>query len=304
MRIFVSGATGQVARSLAERASRLQGVTLIHGARPGFDLTEPEQAQACVRAAKPDLIVSAAAYTAVDKAEAEADLARAINHGGADMLARTAFTLSIPIIHLSTDYVYSGEKTTPYLETDVTGPLGVYGATKLLGEKAVAAANPWHVILRTAWVFSPFGQNFVKTMLRLGSQRDALAVVADQLGNPTYAPDLADCILALSGQLLRNRDVSGVYHVAGSGEASWFDFAAEIFRLQAEAGLHVPRVTAITTQDYPTLARRPANSRLDCAKLKNTFGLEMPFWKDALRLCITRLHQDTINAWDAGGTAP
>lgn len=300
MRIFVSGAEGQLARSLAEQARGLHGVTIIHGTRPGFDLSRPGEAEDFVVAAKPDLVINAAAYTAVDKAETEPESAHAVNHLGAAALARAAFTLSVPIIHISTDYVYSGQKTAAYTETDTTGPLGVYGQSKLRGELAVAEANPWHIILRTAWVYSPFGTNFVKTMLRLGGQRDSLRVVADQVGNPTYAPDLARCILTISHQLLGEPYLSGIYHAAGTGDATWFDLATEIFRLQAEMGFIVPEVIAIETKDYPTPAHRPANSRLSCAKLKAGFGFEMPAWKDSLRTCMRRLCEDAMNAADGG----
>jgi dTDP-4-dehydrorhamnose reductase len=294
MRIFVSGAEGQLARSLATRVADFAGVTLVHGARPAFDLTRPEDVEAVVATAKPDLVVNAAAYTAVDKAEAEPELAAMVNHLGALALARASQRLSIPIIQISTDYVYSGRKTSPYVETDSTEPLGVYGDTKLDGEKAVATTNPWHLILRTSWVYSPFGTNFVKTMLRLGGMRDSLGVVSDQIGNPTSALDLADCIFAVSHQLLQDKAVSGIYHVAGTGDASWFDFASEIFRIQAEMGFKVPVVNAITTKDYPTPARRPFNSRLDCTKLKSTFGFEMPAWRASLHQCMLQLHND---AW-------
>lgn len=294
MRIFVSGAEGQLARSLAERAAGHADVTLLHGARPAFDLTRPDEAEALVLAAKPDLVVNAAAYTNVDEAEAEPELAATVNHGGAMALARASKRLSIPVIQISTDYAYSGQKQSPYIETDVTGPLGVYGQTKRDGEIAVATANPWHLILRTAWVYSPFGSNFVKTMLRLGGQRDSLVVVADQIGNPTSAFDLADCIFAVSHQLLEDKAVSGIYHAAGTGDASWFDFASEIFRIQSEMGFKVPVVNAIATKDYPTPARRPANSRLDCTKLNTTFGFVMPEWRVSLQDCVMRLRDD---AW-------
>lgn len=295
MLVFVVGAEGQLARSLAERAFGRHGVSLIHGTRPGFDLLRPDEVEAAVVAAKPDLVVNAAAYTAVDKAEAEADLAFGVNDRGAAALARAATRLGVPIIHISTDYVYSGQKAGAYVETDATGPLGVYGKSKLAGEKSVAAANAWHIILRTSWVYSPFGANFVKTMLRLGGQRDSLGIVSDQVGSPTSALDLADCVLAVGDRLLQDKDVSGVYHVAGTGYASWFDFASEIFNIQSSMGYRVPVVSPIQTTDYPTAAQRPANSRLDCSKLKTAFGYAMPAWQLSLRDCMVRLRDDAAD---------
>jgi dTDP-4-dehydrorhamnose reductase len=295
MLVFVAGAEGQLARSLAERALGRYGVSLIHGARPSFDLLRADEVEATVVAAKPDLVVNAAAYTAVDKAESEADVAFGVNDRGAAALSKAAAKLQVPVIHISTDYVYSGQKAGAYVETDGTGPLGVYGQSKLAGEQSVALANPWHVILRTSWVYSPFGSNFVKTMLRLGGQRDSLGIVSDQIGSPTSALDLADCVLAVGERLLRDRDVSGVYHVAGTGYASWFEFASEIFNIQSSMGYRVPVVSPIQTSDYPTLARRPANSRLDCSKLKNTFGYEMPTWQHSLRDCMLRLRDEAVD---------
>jgi dTDP-4-dehydrorhamnose reductase len=295
MLVFVAGAEGQLARSLAERALGYDGVSLIHGARPGFDLLHPEQVEAAVVAAKPDLVVNAAAYTAVDKAETEVDIAFGVNDTGAAALARAAARLAVPVIHISTDYVYSGQKTGAYVETDLTGPLGVYGQSKLAGEQSVALANPWHLILRTSWVYSPFGANFVKTMLRLGGQKNNLAIVSDQVGSPTAALDLADCIFAVGDRLRQDKTVSGVYQVAGTGYASWFEFATEIFNIQSSMGYHVPEVLPILTTDYPTPARRPANSRLDCSKLKNSFGYTMPAWQQSLRDCMLRLRDEAAD---------
>jgi dTDP-4-dehydrorhamnose reductase len=295
MLVFVAGAEGQLARSLTERVSGRKDVSLIHGARPAFDLLHPDDVEATVVAAKPDLVINAAAYTAVDKAEAEADLAFGVNDRGAAALAKAAAHLAVPIIHISTDYVYSGQKTGAYVETDATGPLGVYGQSKLAGEQSVAEVNPWHVILRTSWVYSPFGSNFVKTMLRLGGQRDSLGIVADQVGNPTSALDLAHCVLAVAARLLRDKDVSGVYLAAGTGTASWFEFASEIFNIQSSMGYRVPVVSPIQTSDYPTPAHRPANSRLDCSKLKTTFGYVMPPWQLSLRDCMSRLRDEAAD---------
>jgi dTDP-4-dehydrorhamnose reductase len=292
MRIFVSGLEGQLARSMRECAESSEGITVISAGRPGFDLTHPSQAEAAVRAAKPDIVVNAAAYTAVDKAESEPEMAAAINQTGAAAMAKASARLNIPIIQLSTDYVYNGDKNSAYVETDSTAPMGVYGQSKLAGELEVAAANPWHAVLRTSWVYSPFGNNFVKTMIRLGAVKQSLGVVSDQFGNPTYAPDLAVAILTISSVLLQQKDLSGVYHISGSGDTNWHDFASEIFRIQAAWGYPVPTLKAIHTSDYPTAARRPVNSRLNCAKLEETFGIKLPSWQSSLLVCMQRLKDD------------
>jgi len=290
-RLLVIGRDGQLARSLAERCTA-RGIAVLALGRPEFDLATftdlPEEA----RAFAPTIIVNAAAHTAVDKAETEAEPAFAVNAEGAGRLADAAARLDLPIVHLSTDYVFDGTKPAAYVESDPTNPLGVYGRSKLDGEAQVAAAAPKHVILRTAWVHSPFGGNFVKTMLRLARERDTLAVVADQRGCPTYAPDLADAIIAIAERIVATgwRDAyRGVFHVAGTGETTWHGLASTIFALSAELGGPIAEVRPITTEEYPTPARRPANSRLDCDKLQRVFGVSLPAWQDSLRLCVERL---------------
>jgi dTDP-4-dehydrorhamnose reductase len=204
----------------------------------------------------------------------------------------------IPIIHLSTDYVYNGGKKIPYVETDPTSPLGMYGHSKLEGERAVIAANPRHIILRTAWVYSPFGNNFVKTMLRLAENRDEISVVNDQVGNPTYAPHLAMAILKLVPQIMELEQTSemwGIYHASAMGEASWYDFACEIFRKSAQYGGPAAKVQPIGTKDYPTPVRRPVNSRLDCSKLNETFGIHLPDWHEGTADCVERLLQEDLS---------
>ena len=288
MKILVVGASGQVARSLAERAAAT-GVNLQTTGRPRIDLTDRESVETALTAARADLIINAAAYTAVDQAETDEGAARALNAVGPGVLAAAAARTGAPIIHLSTDYVFDGSKDAPYVEEDATAPLGAYGRTKLEGEAAVAAANRRCLIIRTAWVYSPFGKNFVKTMLRVAQERETLNVVADQLGAPTYAIDIADALLALAPALTGADAAYGVYHMTGGGEATWADFAEEIFRTSRVLGGPSATVNRITTEEYPTPAARPANSRLDCSKLERDYGCALPDWRSGARRCVTRL---------------
>jgi dTDP-4-dehydrorhamnose reductase len=291
VRLLVTGREGQVARSLAERAGTTDGFDLVFVGRPEFDLACARTIGPAIEAARPDLVISAAAYTAVDQAEDEPDLAFAVNAAGAGEVARAATAVGAPVIHLSTDYVFDGTLDRPYREDDRTGPQGVYGASKLAGEEAVAAANPCHLILRTAWVYSPFGRNFVKTMLRLAETCDEVSVVADQLGNPTSAMDIADAVLTVAGRLRAEASFNrwGVYHLAGRGQASWADFAEEIFRVSRALGGPAAAVRRIPTSAFPTKAKRPANSRLDTAALQEAFDFSMPNWHDSCRSVIRRL---------------
>jgi len=247
--------------------------------------------EAALLALAPDIVVSAAAYTAVDRAESEPELAMRVNRDGPAMLARAASRLGIPVVHLSTDYVFDGTKGAPYLETDAVRPLGVYGATKLAGERAIAEASDDYAILRTSWVYSPFGANFVKTMLRLAASRDRLTVVADQRGRPSYAPDIAAGIFAVARHLLETSapEGRGVFHLAGGGDATWQAFAAAIVAGAAERGGRAVPVDPITTADYPTPARRPADSRLDCGKIERIHGVALPHWRVSLEACLDRL---------------
>ncbi len=287
----MAGAQGQIARSLVEAAEE-HGIFLAAIGRPELDLTKPDTLSRSIEKVRPDFVINAAAYTAVDKAEDNSNEAFSINQTGAGFLSAACSKFNIPVVHLSTDYVFDGTKDTAYSEQDITAPLGVYGHSKLKGEKAVSTANPNHLILRTAWVYSPFGNNFVKVMLKLGQTRDQLSVVDDQLGSPTYAPHLARCILQLidhqhkSGQADR---FWGIYNIAGSGAATWCGLAREIFKISSDSGGPVARVSPITTAEYPTSARRPANSRLDCSRLKEIFNITMPKWQDGVVDCIKRL---------------
>lgn len=289
MRIVVTGKTGQVVTALIERAGKVE---ILPVGRPELDLACPETAGALLAAAKPDAIISAAAYTAVDTAETEPELVHRINADAPGHLAAVAADIGIPIIHLSTDYVFDGRKTLPYVETDATGPLGVYGKSKLAGERAVVARTPNHAILRTAWIYSPFGGNFLKTMLRLAAERRELRVVSDQLGNPTSALDIADALLAIARNLVEMPEetaLRGTFHLAATGEASWADFAREIMIASAEVGGPTARVTAIGTVDFPTPARRPANSRLSSARLAEVHGVVLPGWPNSMREVVARV---------------
>ncbi|WP_374408342.1 dTDP-4-dehydrorhamnose reductase [Pelagerythrobacter sp.] len=295
MRIAVTGTSGQVVTSLIERG-KLAGDEIVAIGRPQLDLADPASVATPLAAARPDAIVSAAAYTAVDKAESERDLALAVNAVGAGAVAAVAADMGVPLIHLSTDYVFDGSGVQPWTESDLTGPTGVYGETKLAGEQAVLAAHPGgSAILRTAWVYSPFGANFVRTMLRLAAERDEVSVVADQIGNPTSALDIADGVFAVARNLAADSDpaLRGVFHMSGAGEASWADFARAVFAASAERGGPSAEVNAITTADYPTPARRPANSRLDCARLAEAHGVALPDWRDSLPPVVERLLAET-----------
>lgn len=292
MRIAVTGRAGQVAMALAERAAAA-GHVVVPLARPAFDLAATDEAAMYAQLADAacDVVVSAAAYTAVDRAETEPELAFAINAAGPERLARATAALGLPLLHLSTDYVFAGDGSRPWREDDPTGPQGVYGASKLAGEQAVLAAHPGAAILRTAWVYSPFGANFVKTMLRLAQTREDVGVVADQFGNPTSAFDIADAVLAVAGRLEQDRDpaLGGVFHMAGGGDAHWAALAEAVFAESAALGGPSARVRPIATADYPTPARRPANSRLDCTKLEQVHGVRLPPWRQSLPGIVARL---------------
>ena len=291
MRLVVTGREGQVVRSLVERAAGSDIVTIPIG-RPELDLaTSGDQIAAAIESAGPDVIVSAAAYTQVDKAESERDLAFAINEAAPRAIARAARELGVPLIHLSTDYVFDGSKETPYAEDDEPRPAGVYGASKLAGEWAVLAEHGDCAVLRTAWVYSPFGSNFVKTMLRLASGRSEVSVVANQRGNPTSALDIADGILRVAQNLRARPDkkLRGVFHMTGAGEASWAELADAIFAASAVVGGPTATVRHINATDYPTVARRPANSRLDASKLAATHRVALPDWHSSLKDVVSRL---------------
>lgn len=292
MRIVVTGGPfGQVLESLQEVGASI-GHEIVPLGPPHLDLAgEPNGIVQAIRAAGPEAIVSAAAYTAVDKAESEPGLAFAINARGAGAVATAAKELGVPLVHISTDYVFDGSKSAPYNEEDATGPKSVYGQSKLAGEQAVLNEHRDSVILRTAWVYSPFSANFAKTMLRLAGDCDELGVVADQRGNPTSALDIAAAVIAVLENLRRSDDpqLRGVFHMTGSGEASWAEFAQTIFAASSAAGGPSARVRPINTDDYPTPARRPENSRLDSSKLARLHGVRLPHWRASTELVVSRL---------------
>lgn len=268
------------------------GYEVVAIGRPELDLADaPARIAEALEQARPDIIISAAAYTAVDRAESENDLAFAVNARGAGAVADSARCLGVPLLHLSTDYVFDGSKPTSYVEEDSTRPTGVYGRSKLAGEQLVLDTHDDVAVLRTAWVYSPFGANFVKTMLRLAGGADEVRVVADQHGNPTSALDIAEALLTVAANLLASNaaELRGLFHLAGTGEASWADLAEQVFASSAEAGGPSARVRRIGTADYPTPAKRPSNSRLSCERLRHAHGIAMPEWRSSTRRVVRRL---------------
>ena len=292
MRLYVLGTEGQVARSLREAAADNPDIVVGCGGRPDVDILRPDLVEKALLAFSPDIVINPAAYTAVDRAESEPDLAFAVNRDGAGIVAAAAARLGIPIVHLSTDYVFDGKKDGPYVETDAVGPAGVYGRSKLAGEYAVAAANDRQIILRTSWVYAPFGNNFVRTMLRLSADRDRLTVVDDQVGCPTFAPDIAVAIVTIArkiGYSGWNEQLAGVTHLAGPDEVTWCGFARRIMRTSEKRGGRIVPVEAISSAAYPTAAVRPANSRLCCDRLASMFGVRLPPLERSLEKCLERI---------------
>jgi dTDP-4-dehydrorhamnose reductase len=280
LRALQFGTTGQLSRELLARAAGRMNIQAL--SREAADLSRVDVVRTALRnAGKVDLVIFAAAYTAVDRAEQEPDLAHAVNAVAPGAMADICADKGIPLVHVSTDYVFDGSGSAPWTETDPTNPLGVYGASKLAGEQAIAASGCEAAILRTSWVFSPHGANFVKTMLRLGSQRPELRVVDDQIGCPTYAGDLAEAVLVV-GQRLVERDAAaqGLFHFAGTGACSWRQFAEAIFEANPKGPR--PTVVPIRSEDYPTPAARPRNSVLSTAKIANLLGVEPPSWRPGL----------------------
>jgi dTDP-4-dehydrorhamnose reductase len=287
--ILVTGGSGQLARALGAAGGPRVSVV----GRPRFDFDRPETIAACVREVEPALVINAAAWTAVDLAETEPAAAWRANEAGPAALARLCAAAAIPLIHISTDYVFDGDKGAPYLETDPTGPTGVYGASKLAGEIAVLAAHPSATILRTSWVYAAAGKNFVRTMLALSARQDRLRVVADQRGCPSNADDLAAAVLAVADRTLNGWQpaFAGVFHAAGDGATTWHGLAEAVF---AAAGMAERiQVAPITTADYPTAARRPPDSRLDCGKLAAVFGVRLPPWRPSLERTVADILRQT-----------
>ncbi len=282
-RILLTGIGGQVGWELARSLQPLGEVVALD--RAGFDLADPDRMRAVLRDLRPAWIVNPAAHTAVDKAESEVALATAINATAPGILAEEAKRLDALLVHYSTDYVFDGGKPTPYVETDPTCPINIYGQTKLAGEEAIRASGCRHLILRTSWVYGMRGANFLRTMLRLAQERDELRVVADQIGAPTWSRMIAETTALM---LARHRDQAGIYHFVAGGEISWHGFAEAIVARGHALGLiaKTPVVHRITSAEFPTPARRPANSRLDCGRLREDFGLSQPDWRTQLELCL------------------
>lgn len=293
-RILLTGVSGQVGAELLETLAPLGDV--VAPVRAGMDLADAGSVRAMIRAVLPRWIVNAAAYTAVDKAESEPEVAFAINSEAVRAMGEEAKALGAGVLHFSTDYVFDGSSSEPYRETDETRPVSVYGASKLAGERALSESGAGHLIFRTSWVYGARGKNFLLTILRLARERDTLRVVADQHGAPTWSRDLARMTAGVIGQCEasagrgnglaeRLSEVGGVYHASGSGETTWYEFAVKALRLEQERRPEalLAEVTAISTAEYPTAARRPANSRLNCDKLRDRFGWRMMDWKDSLR---------------------
>lgn len=284
MKILVTGKNGQVGRCLVKQLSTMPDVTLLALDRDQLDITDSINVNKVVAEFIPNIIINAAAYTAVDKAEQERELAYAINRDGPYNLAVAANNINATIIHISTDYVFAGDSLAAYVESDNTEPQSEYGCSKLAGEQAVKRACLQHIILRTGWAFAEQGHNFVNTMLRLTKTTDTLDVVADQFGSPTYAGDIANAIIIITKQLADGNQAYGLYHYSGFPYVSWHAFAEKIFELGLAQGVlkQSIQVNPITTPDYPTPAKRPENSRLNCHKIKQEFGIVQSDWQAAL----------------------
>ena len=288
MKVLVTGARGQIAQSLVERSRSRSGIELVAVGRPALDLEEPGSVDRLISAEAPDIVINAAAYTAVDDAEGESECAFQVNSDGAGEIARAAAKSSAAVIHISTDYVFDGSSADPYDEDAAPNPINIYGKSKLAGEERVRSANPRHIIVRTAWVYSAFAKNFVKTMMRAAESRDRLEVVSDQLGTPSSASDVAEGLLRM---IEAGPRFGETYHLAGTGRASWYEFAVAIMAECRKRGLPSADVEPIASADWPAAARRPANSALNSCKFKGDFGYAMPRWEDSLSDVIDRLPQ-------------
>jgi dTDP-4-dehydrorhamnose reductase len=291
LKIAVVGLNGQVASALITRAPK--DIEIIALGRPQLELSLRETVASSLRHTGCNIIINAAAYTQVDKAEMERELAEKANATGAENVAKAAKLLSVPLLHLSTDYVFDGQLVRPYVEDDLTNPVNFYGQTKLWGEERVASTHADHVILRTSWVYSQFRNNFVKTMLKLGEDREEVSVVCDQFGNPTSANDIADALIKIARSVVANKSdrLRGVFHLSGRGEASWADFAEKIFMFSQNHGSRSIIVKRISAAEYPTPARRPINSRLNTSKLEKNYGISLPEWEISLSHCLESLLQ-------------
>ena len=292
MTILIFGANGQLGHELI-RQSQLSRLPVRAPTRNQSDITQLSQVEAAFAKFRPTIAINAAAYTDVDGAESEAEHAFGINMTGAENLARSCARLKIPLVHVSTDYVFDGSKGTPYCETDPIAPLGVYGRSKAEGEDKIRTALPEHLIVRTSWLYSGHGNNFVTTMLSLGRQKKELDVVADQFGCPTSAADLAEALLDLASKVLNRSKVPwGTYHYCGEGVTTWYEFARSIFKI---AGRHeclrLTQLNPITTEEFPTAALRPLNSSLDCSRIRRKFGIQPKPWPMSLKLVIEQIYR-------------
>ena len=297
--ILLTGITGQLGQELEQTLAPLGKVSGF--SHQTLDLTQPDKIRQVIQEVKPDFIVNSAAYTAVDKAETETELANSINGTAPTIMAEEAQRLGATLIHVSTDYVFDGQKNTPYLEEDTPNPINAYGYSKLLGEEGIQKTGDRYLILRTAWVYGSYGKgNFVKTMLRLGAEREELRVVVDQLGTPSWTGDIAQAMLGLLTQLAReqsdNSHLTGIYHFTNSGAISWYDFAVAIFEEAKQLGfpLKVERVVPITTAEYPTPAKRPAYSVLSGKKISAVLGSHSPHWRSGLRQMLKQLYTQKV----------
>jgi dTDP-4-dehydrorhamnose reductase len=291
MKLLVIGANGQLGWEVCGRGEK-KSFDIVPLDLPDFDVTEPSEVKKAVGQAGASLIINASAYTAVDTAESEPEVAFAVNRDGPAYLATSCDEIGIPLIHISTDYVFDGSKSDPYFETEPVSPLGIYGKSKAAGETEIRNTLKEHIIIRTAWLYGLHGNNFVKTMLLLGKEKEILSVVADQYGCPTYAADLADAILAIATKISERRNVTwGTYHYCGKGVTSWHGFAQEIFDLANHYDrFQVKEVMPITTSDYPTPAQRPVNSGMDCSLLTKNFGISLRPWQESLADMVHRYY--------------
>lgn len=292
MRLLIAGWHGQVARALIEAAPSRSEIKAFAAGRAALDVRDPRSIERAFGDLSPTIAVNTAAYTAVDKAETDRNAAFSLNRDGARAFAAAAARRNIPVIHLSTHYVFDGAKATPYVESDTPQPATVFGRSKLEGEQAVQEANPRHVIIRTGWVFGPTGQNFATKILGAVDDGTPLRVVSDQHGNPTYAPHLAAAILDVAHMISSGglgTQGWGLYHAAGTGTTSWHGLASEMFECAAKRGRHGALMQPIASADYPTQAPRPMNAELDCAKFDSTFGLRLPAWQQGVADCVERL---------------
>ncbi len=296
MKVLVTGSNGQLGWEIC-RQGKERDFSIIPLDIPEFDITDRAAVERAVSESLPGVVVNCAAYTAVDRAESDREPAFAVNRDGPSYLAAACSKRGIPLIHISTDYVFDGRKAGPYLEADRVCPIGVYGRSKAEGEEKVRQILKEHIIIRTSWLCGVHGNNFVKTMLDLGRERDEIRVVADQYGCPTFAADLAGAVLDISLKILNGqRDSWGTYHYCGGGRTTWFDFASKIFEIaKGYEQLKVKRVIPIRTEEYPTAAKRPSNSAMDCSLLTCNFNILQPLWEDSLAAMMARLYASSIS---------